>query len=161
MTSVIRKLLVNGFERPIEAPPQMRLIDVIREVLKLTGTKEGCGEGECGACTILINDDSVDSCLVLFGQLSDGDRITTIEGLGDITHLTPLQKCFIHEGGTQCGICTPGMIISAHALLKKNPNPSREEIGTAIAGNLCRCTGYVSIVDSIEKAAAVMRGDAQ
>ncbi len=154
---VIRKIIINGAERIIAAPPQMRMLDVIRQKLKLTGTKEGCGEGECGACSILVNDEAINSCLMLFGQLCDGARITTIEGLGDAKHLTPLQECFIDEGGVQCGICTPGMIIAAHALLLKNAKPSREEIAKALAGNLCRCTGYNRIIDAVEKASALKR----
>ena len=158
-TMVRRMLTINGDEREVEAPPQARLLDVLRRTLGLTGTKEGCGEGECGACSVLLNDEPVDSCLVLFGQLCDGDRVLTVEGLGSPKHLAPLQRCFINESGAQCGICTPGMLICAHALLIKNPKPSREEIAAALAGNLCRCTGYVKIIDAVEKAAAIMRGE--
>lgn len=159
MASVIRKLVINGSERAVEAPPELRLLDVLREVVGLLGTKEGCGEGECGACSVLVNDEVVDSCLVLFGQLSDGDRVLTVEGLGTPEHLVPLQQCFIDEGGVQCGICTPGMLIAAHALLMRSPHPSREEIARALAGNLCRCTGYARIIDAVEQAAAIMRGE--
>lgn len=159
MTS--RRIVINNAERTVSAPPQARLLDVIRETLRLTGTKEGCGEGECGACTVLLNDEPVNSCLILFGQLNDSDRLLTVEGLGDEEHLAPLQDRFIHEGGVQCGMCTPGMLIVAHALLARNPKPTREEIAQAIAGNLCRCTGYKKIIDSIEKAAAMMRGEAR
>jgi len=159
MSKLIKKVIINGREIKVEALPEARLVDVIRQALGMTGTKEGCGEGECGACSILINDALVNSCLVLFGQLNEGDRILTVEGLGDAKHLTPLQECFITEGGTQCGICTPGMLIAAHALLIKNPKPTREEISEALAGNLCRCTGYKKIIDSVEKAAKIMRGD--
>jgi carbon-monoxide dehydrogenase small subunit len=159
MDKVSRKILVNGRELTLAAPPQARLLDVLREHIRLTGTKEGCGEGECGACSVLLNEQVVNSCLVLFGQLLDGDRLVTVEGLGDEHHLCPLQDCFITEVGAQCGMCTPGMLIAAHALLMKNPNPSREEIAVALAGNLCRCTGYVKIIDAVEKAARILRGE--
>jgi len=149
---VIKRLKINDVEREIDATPEMRLLDLLRSQLKLTGTKEGCGEGECGACSMLLNGEVIDSCLMLVGQLKDGDEILTVEGLGDVDHLSPLQECFVHEGGAQCGICTPGMLMAAHALLRKNPRPTREEIATAISGNLCRCTGYVKIIDAIEKA---------
>ena len=155
---VKRELEINGERRTLEAEPQARLLDVIREVANLKGTKEGCGEGECGACTVIINDLLVDSCLVLFGQMNGGDRLLTVEGLGNPEHLSPLQRTFIDESGAQCGICTPGMLMAAHALLTKNGSPTREEIATAMAGNLCRCTGYVKIIDAVEKAAAIMRG---
>ncbi|MFH1830885.1 MAG: (2Fe-2S)-binding protein [Pseudomonadota bacterium] len=154
---ITRKIAINGKECEIKALPQMRLLDVIRQELKLTGTKEGCGEGECGACSILLNDEVINSCLMLFGQLRDGDKIITVEGLGDADHLTPLQKSFIDEGGVQCGMCTPGMLIAAHALLLKNPKPTREEIAQALSGNLCRCTGYAKIIDAVEKAAQIMK----
>lgn len=147
-----RRITINGEDKLVEAKPSARLLDVLRDVLALTGTKEGCGEGECGACTILINNEPVNSCCVLFGQLNDGDKILTVEGLGDAKHLSPLQECFVREGGTQCGICTPGMLMSAHALLLRNSKPTREQIAEAIAGNLCRCTGYKKIIDAIEKA---------
>lgn len=155
----MRRVTINGIERDLEAPPGMRVLDLLRDTLRLTGTKEGCGEGECGACSILLNDQAVDSCLLLFGQLGDGDRITTVEGLGSADHLSELQACFVKQGGVQCGICTPGMLIAAQALLLKNPNPTRQQIAEAIAGNLCRCTGYVRIIDAIEHAAAAMRGE--
>ena len=141
------------------APPQARLLDVLREDVRLTGTKEGCGEGECGACSILLNEQVVNSCLVLFGQLAEGDRVVTVEGLGDEHHLSPLQDCFITEVGAQCGMCTPGMLVAAHALLMKNSKPTREEIAVALAGNLCRCTGYVKIIDAVERAARILRGE--
>lgn len=156
-TDTRRSLTINGILKDVKARPEMRLIDVIREELHLTGTKEGCGEGECGACSVLLNSEVVNSCLILFGQTNDGDSILTVEGLGDAKHLSTLQSCFITEGGTQCGMCTPGMLIAAHALLLKNKNPSRQEIAVAIAGNLCRCTGYAKIIDSIEKAAEEMK----
>ena len=159
MSTITRKVIVNGTERTIDAPPEMRLLDLLRQMLHLTGTKEGCGEGECGACSVLRNGEAVDSCLILVGQLADGEAITTIEGIGDAAHLSPVQECFVNEGGTQCGICTPGMVIAAQALLAKNPKPTRAEIAQAIAGNLCRCTGYTKIIDAVERAAAILRGE--
>lgn len=157
MAKIVKRIIINGREKAVEAELESRLLDVIRHVLALTGTKEGCGEGECGACSILLNGKAVNSCLILFGQLADGDRILTVEGLGDASHLSPLQECFVNEGGVQCGMCTPGMLIAAHALLSENENPTRDDIAVAISGNLCRCTGYVRIIDAIEKAAAIMR----
>ncbi|MBR2644253.1 MAG: (2Fe-2S)-binding protein [Clostridia bacterium] len=135
----------------IEADPCDRFLDVLRNDLSLRGTKEGCGVGECGACTIVINGNAVTSCLVLAGQ-TDGADIMTVEGLSETEIGSVLQRCFIENGAVQCGFCTPGMLMSAYALLQHNPNPTREEIKEAIAGNLCRCTGYVPIVNSIEAA---------
>ncbi|KUO51823.1 MAG: hypothetical protein APF76_02730 [Desulfitibacter sp. BRH_c19] len=142
-------LIINGSPKEIEVAPTMRLLDVIRDVLGLTGTKEGCGEGECGACTVLIDGKPVDSCLVLVGQVQ-GREITTIEGLSSGNELHPLQKAFIEEGAIQCGYCTPGMILSAKSLLDSNPKPSEEEIRRGISGNLCRCTGYKKIVKAVQ-----------
>jgi carbon-monoxide dehydrogenase small subunit len=144
-------LIINGKRKKVKARAADRLLDVLRWNLSLTGTKEGCGEGECGACSIVLNDEVVDSCLILFGQLSDGDEITTIEGIGGKKRLHPLQEHFLDCGAAQCGSCTPGMIMAAYALLKKNPKPTREEIREAVAGNLCRCTGYTKIIEAIEK----------
>ena len=160
MDKAIRKIMLNGSEVKVEASPTTRLLDVFRLELGLSGTKEGCGEGECGACSIILNDDVVNSCIILFGQIVDGDRILTVEGLGDAEHLSPLQDCFVSEVGVQCGMCTPGMLIAAHGLLLRNKKPSRDEIATALSGNLCRCTGYVKIIDAVEKAASIMRGEA-
>lgn len=145
-------LKVNGREVTVMAAPLTRLIDVLREELLLTGTKEGCGEGECGSCTVLLDGEPVNSCLVPVAQ-TFGRAVLTIEGLGTPERLLPLQSCFISEGGAQCGICTPGMLISAHALLERNPQPDDGAIREAIAGNLCRCTGYQRIVNAIKKAA--------
>lgn len=142
---------INGIAQEVEVSPTMRLLDVIRDVLGLTGTKEGCGEGECGACTVLVDGKAVDSCLVLAGQVQ-GRTITTIEGLSKGQELHPLQKAFIEAGAIQCGYCTPGMILSAKALLDSNPNPSAEEIRHSMSGNLCRCTGYKKIVEAIQLA---------
>ncbi|OGO80131.1 MAG: (2Fe-2S)-binding protein [Clostridiales bacterium GWC2_40_7] len=140
---------VNGIPRELMVSPTMRLIDLIRDVLGLTGTKEGCGEGECGACTVLLDGKPVDSCLVLAGQVQ-GREVITIEGISNGEEMHPLQKAFIEEGAVQCGYCTPGMILSAKALLDNNPNPSEEEIRRGISGNLCRCTGYKKIVKAIQ-----------
>jgi len=128
-----------------------RLLDVLREELKLTGTKEGCGEGECGACTVLIDGQIVNSCLVPVAQI-EGSNIKTIEGVARESNLHAVQQAFIDHGGAQCGICTPGMVLAAINLLDRNPTPSESEIRTGLAGNLCRCTGYMKIFESIVKA---------
>ena len=143
---------VNGKPARVNVPESKRLLDVLREDLRLTGTKEGCGEGECGACSVIINGEAINSCLVPVCQVA-GSLITTVEGLASDRGLDPLQQAFLECGGAQCGICTPGMLISARVLLDTNPSPNREEIREAIAGNLCRCTGYQKIIDAIEKAA--------
>ena len=143
---------VNDIARSVDAPPMKRALDVLREDLRLTGTKEGCGEGECGACSIIVDGEVINSCLVPICQL-DGARVVTVEGLARDGRLDPLQQAFLETGGAQCGICTPGMLIAARALLDSNARPTRDEIKEAIAGNLCRCTGYVKIVDAIEQAA--------
>jgi len=149
--SVIIDFIVNDREYSIDVEPDMRLIDVLRNKLGLTGVKEGCGEGECGACTVLIDGDAVNSCLVMAVQ-ARGKKIITIEGLEKNGELDPLQSAFIENGAVQCGYCTPGMIMSAKALLIKNPKPSEEEIREAIAGNICRCTGYNNIVKAVKMA---------
>jgi len=128
-----------------------RLLDVLREELKLTGTKEGCGEGECGACTVLIDGQIVNSCLVPVAQI-EGSNIKTIEGVAQESNLHAVQQAFIDHGGAQCGICTHGMVLAAINLLDRNPTPSESEIRTGLAGNLCRCTGYMKIFESIVKA---------
>ena len=143
---------VNGKAVTVEAHSMERLLDVLREKLDLTGTKEGCGEGECGACSVLLNGELVNSCLIPVAQV-EGQSLKTIEGVANGTELHPVQKSFLHHGGAQCGICTPGMVLASIALLEKNPKPNREEIKEALAGNLCRCTGYMKIFDSVEKAA--------
>ena len=141
---------INGTQREIDAAPMRRAIDLLREDLRLTGTKEGCGEGECGACSILVDGEAVLSCLIPICQLA-GTTVVTVEGLAR-NGLNLLQRAFLEYGGAQCGICTPGMLIAARALLDRNPRPTRDEIKEAIAGNLCRCTGYVKIIDAIEQA---------
>lgn len=146
---MIIDFIVNDKAYSIDAEPDMRLIDVLRYKLGLTGVKEGCGEGECGACTIIMDGEAVNSCLVMAVQ-ARGKKIITIEGLEKNGELDPLQKAFIENGAVQCGYCTPGMIMSAKALLLKNPNPTEEEIREAIAGNICRCTGYNNIVKAIK-----------
>jgi carbon-monoxide dehydrogenase small subunit len=142
---------VNGEHRRLQAFPMERLLDVLRGQLQLTGTKEGCGEGECGACTVLIDDRIVNSCLVPIGQV-EGATIKTIEGVANGDQLHAVQQAFIDCGGAQCGICTPGMVMAAVDLLERNPNPTEAEIRTGLAGNLCRCTGYMKIFDSVVRA---------
>jgi carbon-monoxide dehydrogenase small subunit len=144
------KFRVNGIECIIDIDPGKRLLDVLREDLELTGTKEGCGEGECGACTVIIDGLAVNSCLILVGQLG-GKEIITVEGLEKDGELDRLQKAFISNGAVQCGYCTPGMLMSSKALLMKNPHPTEEEIRIAISGNLCRCTGYTKIVAAVKE----------
>jgi aerobic carbon-monoxide dehydrogenase small subunit len=143
---------VNGEMRTVQAWPMARLLDVLREELRLTGTKEGCGEGECGACSVLIDGELVNSCLVPVVQAGDA-KITTIEGVASEERLHALQQAFIDSGGAQCGICTPGMIVAALYLLERNQHPSEAEIRNGLAGNLCRCTGYMKIFDAVRLAA--------
>ncbi len=149
------RLTVNGKAHRVHTPPLKRLLDVLREDLRLTGTKEGCGEGECGACTVLLDGRTVNSCLVPAVH-ADGAKVVTVEGLGKGGALTKLQKAFVELGGAQCGICTPGMLMSAAALIKaaKGRVPSDPEVREALAGNLCRCTGYQRIVDAVRAAAS-------
>jgi len=143
---------INGRPFVLETWPMARLLDVLREQAGLTGTKEGCGEGECGACSIIVDGEVVNSCLIPACQLQNVS-IITVEGLARDGRFDPLQQAFLETGGAQCGICTPGMLIAARALLDASPSPTRDEIKEAIAGNLCRCTGYVKIIDAIEQAA--------
>jgi len=145
--------IINGDKKTLNIDPSMTLIEILRKELKLTGTKEGCGKGECGSCTVIMNGKTVNSCLVLGSQI-DGSEITTIEGLSKNGELHPLQKAFIEEGAVQCGFCIPGMIMSAKSLLDENPDPAEEEIREGISGNLCRCTGYYKIIKAIEKASS-------
>lgn len=154
---MLLNFFVNDQPVSIEVSPQRRLLDILREDLGLTGTKEGCSEGECGACTVLMDDEAVHSCLTLAAQLQ-GRHITTIEGLEKNGELDILQTAFIEEIAIQCGFCTTGMIMSAKALLLKNPDPTPGEIRTALSGNLCRCSGYVQIVRAVSRAAREMGG---
>jgi carbon-monoxide dehydrogenase small subunit len=142
---------VNGADVTVSAHPMTRLLDALRTELKLTGTKEGCGEGECGACSVLLDGRLVNSCLVPLLH-ADGASITTIEGVADGDRLHAVQQAFVQHGGAQCGICTPGMILAAVNLLQRTRNPSIEEIRTALAGNLCRCTGYMRIFEAVLQA---------
>lgn len=145
-------LTVNGETEIVDVPSHMTLLQMLREVLVLTGTKNGCAAGECGACTVMLNGEPVNSCLVLAAEC-DGAQITTVEGLVHDGQLDPVQTALIETGGVQCGFCTPGVLISARTLLDRNSNPSEAEIQEALIGNLCRCTGYVRIVDGIKQAA--------
>jgi aerobic carbon-monoxide dehydrogenase small subunit len=146
------KIKVNGRSYKIAAKPWRTLLDVLRNDLGLTGTKEGCGTGSCGSCTVLMDGQAVNACLVLIAE-AQGKTITTIEGLSHEGELHPLQRAFMDEGAVQCGFCTPGVILTAKAFLDSNPQPTESQIREAIAGNLCRCTGYVKIVRAIMKAA--------
>lgn len=149
------QLRVNGTDYKLNIDENTRLLDLLREELGLLGVKEGCGEGECGACTIIMDGKTVNSCMVMAFQ-ADGSDILTIEGLEKNGEIHPIQQAFIDVGAVQCGFCTPGMILSSKALLDKNPDPTREEIREGISGNLCRCTGYNKIVDAVEKAKRYM-----
>lgn len=150
--------VLNGEQKTMEVPGEKRLLDFIREDLHLTGTKEGCGEGECGACTVVLNGQAIHSCLAVAGQLEDSELLT-IEGLEKNGELDAIQKAFIKKSAVQCGFCTSGMVMSAKALLH-NPNPTQEEIKRAIAGNICRCSGYREIREAIHEAAASGNGGA-
>ena len=143
---------LNGKEISVTTKSNKRLLDLLREDLGLTGTKEGCAIGECGACTVILNGKAVNSCLILAGQIN-GSKIITIEGVGKSDNLHPLQKNFLKYGSIQCGFCTPGMLMSAYALLLENQTPTEDEIKEAIEGNLCRCTGYKQIIEAIDKTA--------
>lgn len=149
----ILRFTVNGENCAVHVAPMKRLLDVLREDLRLTGTKEGCGEGECGSCSVRMNGELVNSCLVPVLQ-ADGADIQTVEGLATSGVLHPLQQAFLNCGGAQCGICTPGMLMAATQLLSINPHPSMAEIREGLAGNLCRCTGFIRIFDSVIAAAA-------
>ena len=152
MDKIAIAMTVNGQPHTVQTWPMMRLLDVLREDLGLTGTKEGCGEGECGACSILLDGLLVNSCLVPALQ-ADGARVTTIEGIATPERLHAMQQAFIDCGGSQCGICTPGMIVAAVSLLQQNPHPTEEEIRNGLAGNLCRCTGYMRIFEAVKEGA--------
>lgn len=157
MTKTTVQTTINGEPREFLCEPRQSLLEVLRNTLDLTGTKEGCGDGNCGACSVMLDGRLVTSCLVL-GVEAEGRTVTTIEGLAKGSTLNPLQKAFIENAALQCGICTPGFLIAAKALLRKNPDPSEEEIRFGLAGNLCRCTGYDKIVRAVQAAAKEMRG---
>ncbi len=144
------RFTLNGKEMLIHAPPDRRVVDLLREDLELTGTKEGCGSGECGACTILVDGEARLSCLMLAAQW-EGRTILTVEGLSSEGSLHPVQQAFVEAGAVQCGFCTPGMVLASVDLLQRNPMPTRTEIREALSGNLCRCTGYQKIVDAVER----------
>ncbi len=150
--------VVNGRRITRDIDPDSRLLDVLRETLSLTGTKEGCGEGECGACTVLMDGRAVNSCLVLAPQ-AEGAEILTIEGLSDGRTLHPIQQAFVETGAVQCGFCTPGFIMATLALLNEVPDPTDEDILSALEGNLCRCTGYAKILEAVKLAASRMRSE--
>lgn len=156
MTKKLVILNVNSTPYEIAVEPNRTLAQVLRENLNLPGTKIGCGIGDCGACTVIMNGRPVNSCLVLAVQ-ANGAEITTIEGVADGPNLHPIQESFVNNGAIQCGFCTPGMILSAKSLLAKNPTPTEAEIRTALSGNLCRCTGYQKIVESVQEASRVMK----
>ena len=145
-------LTVNGSTERVDVPSNMSLLQMLRDRLVLTGAKNGCAAGECGACTVIMNGEPVNSCMVLAVEC-DGAEITTVEGLAHDGRLDPVQDAIIAEGGVQCGFCTPGILISARALLDRNPHPSDYEIRDALIGNLCRCTGYLRIIDAVKQAA--------
>lgn len=145
-------LTVNGKERTLAVSPNDTLLEVVRDYLDLTGSKEGCGEGVCGSCTVLLDGHPVRACLTLAME-ADGSAVTTVEGLAEGDTLSPLQQSFIDHGAVQCGFCIPGMLMSATALLDENPSPDRQKVRQALSGNICRCTGYAKIVDAVEHAA--------
>ncbi len=150
---------LNGYEVRAEVEPHLRLLDVLRDTLGETGTKEGCGEGECGACTVLVDGAAINSCLFPVCEAA-GTSVMTVEGLAEANGaLSPIQRAFLDHGGAQCGFCTPGIVMAGVALLAENPNPSDAEIRYSLTGNLCRCTGYVQIVAAIRAAAVATRGE--
>jgi len=149
------QLIINGQPYILEVEPHLTLLDVIRGTFGMTGTKEGCSTGHCGACTVLVNNQPVSSCLMLAAE-ADGQHILTVEGLATNGQLHPVQEAFVQKGGLQCGFCTAGMMMSTLALLQRNPRPSEQEIRFSLAGNLCRCTGYHKIIDAVQQAAEVM-----
>ncbi len=152
MSKIMIELTINGMKRKVETTHSTRLLDLLRDDLHFTGTKEGCGKGECGACTVIMNGELVASCLILAPQ-ADGTVINTIEGIENGDHLDLIQEAFIETGAVQCGFCTPGMILAAKKLLEENPHPDEKEIKRGMSGNLCRCTGYQKIFDAVKLAA--------
>jgi carbon-monoxide dehydrogenase small subunit len=153
---MLLKSCINARDVQIEASPSERLIDLLRNRLQLTGTKEGCAEGECGSCTVLLDGRAVNACLVLAAQVN-GRNVQTVEGLADSQELSLLQQMFVSHGAIQCGFCTPGMLMAASSLLARQPDPSDDEIRQTLAGNLCRCTGYTSIIEAVRATAAALR----
>ncbi len=153
MSTLRRTIRVNGLTRPIEVDADEPLLWVLRDHLRLTGTKFGCGEGVCGACSVLINGEIYRSCVITVGEVAESDEVVTIEGLGQPGDLSPLQQAFIDHTAFGCGYCTPGMIVTADAFLRRNPHPTRDEIVAAMDDNLCRCASYPSIVEAIESVA--------
>ena len=151
MKDIVLRFTLNGKPMEVTTQPNKRMLDVLRGDLSLTGTKEGCAVGECGACTVILNGEPVASCLVAAGQMQ-GAEVLTIEGMSETLIGSVLQDCFVEGDAVQCGFCTPGFIMTAYALLLKNPHPTRDEIREAVAGNICRCTGYIPIVNAIEQA---------
>ena len=152
------EVTINGAVERVDVPSNMTLLQMLRERLALTGTKNGCEAGECGACTVLLDGEPVNSCMMLAVE-ADGHEVRTVEGLSVDGEPSPLQQAFVEHNAVQCGFCTPGMLISAHALLERDPHPTEEAIKEAILGNLCRCTGYVRIIDAIQDAAAGQGGE--
>ena len=156
MPKIEIQFVVNGVHRHINTAPHHTLLKILRDEFELTGTKDGCSQGDCGACVVVIDKQAVNSCLVLAPQ-ADGKEVITVEGLAPDGELSHLQKAFAEKWGLQCGFCTPGMLMSSYALLLRNPEPEPDEINRAIAGNLCRCTGYEPIIDSVQHASALMK----
>ncbi len=157
--AILARLRVNGVDREVAFPPQKTLLEVLREEMGLTGTKHGCELGECGTCTVLLDGKPVLSCLLLAVQ-AEGHEVLTVEGMADGPRLHPLQQAFVELGAAQCGYCTPGFLLAGKALLEENPDPTRAEVRDSLAGNLCRCTGYLKIFEAVELAAARMREEA-
>jgi len=157
MATLELNVTVNGRKEQLAIPAHRTLLEMLREDLQLTGAKEGCGHGECGACTVILDGEIVNACLVLAAEV-DGKNIVTVEGLQQGDKLHPVQQAFIDHSGMQCGFCTPGFMLSAKTLLDRNANPSRSEIKEALLGNFCRCSGYTKIIESVEAAAHIMRG---
>ncbi len=157
MKEVTISFKLNGKDYTFTVPANMTLLQIIRDKVKLTGTKRGCDKGECGACTVIFNGKIVDSCLVLAPKV-DGANITTVEGIGTFDNPHQIQKAFVEEGAVQCGFCTPGFVVSSYALLSNNPKPTEEEIREGLSGNLCRCTGYIKIIEAVKKASEELNG---
>ena len=157
MKEVTISFKLNGKDYTLTVPTNTTLLQIIRDKVKLTGTKRGCAKGECGACTVIFTGKIVDSCLVLAPKV-DGAEITTVEGIGTFDNPHPIQKAFVEEGAVQCGFCTPGFVVSSYALLSKIPKPTEEEIREGLSGNLCRCTGYIKIIEAVKKASEELNG---